>query len=120
MAGGSESGLAVLFGALLSMVFIGILGIFIVKFSKRLPVHQVFKISSITMLTLAIILAGKGINELQEAAFIGIDLLNFRFSIDFLGFYPTYQTIIAQIVTLTIAGGLWLLNRQKHVKLNKG
>ncbi|MBL6876081.1 MAG: cytochrome c/FTR1 family iron permease [Chitinophagales bacterium] len=120
MAGGSESGLAVLFGALLSMVFIGILGIFIVKFSKRLPVHQVFKISSITMLILAVILAGKGINELQEAAFIGVDLLNFRFSIDFLGFYPTYQTIIAQIVTLTIAGGLWLLNRQKHVKLNKG
>lgn len=120
MAGGSESGLAVLFGALLSMVFIGILGIFIVKFSKRLPVHQVFKISSITMLILAVILAGKGINELQEAAFIGIDLLNFRFSIDFLGFYPTYQTIIAQIVTLTTAGGLWLLNRQKHAKLNKG
>jgi high-affinity iron transporter len=117
MAGGSESGLAVFLGSLFAAGIIAVIGVLIIKFSKRLPIHQVFKISSITMIILAVILAGRGIKELQEAAFIGLDLFNFRFSIDALGFYPTYQTMAAQIITLLIALGLWFLNKRKASKL---
>lgn len=117
MAGGSESGLAVLMGSLFSAVIIGIIGVLIIKFSKQLPIHQVFKISSITMIILAVILAGRGVKELQEAAFVGVDLLGFRFSMDVLGIYPTYQTLAAQLLALLVALGLWYLNKRKAAKL---
>ena len=69
------------------------------------------------MLVLAVILAGKGIKELQEAAFVGVDLMSFRTSIDLLGFYPTYQTIGAQIITIVLAAGLWYWNKRKALAI---
>ncbi|MCB0509398.1 MAG: iron permease, partial [Bacteroidetes bacterium] len=92
-----------------------LIGLLFIKFSKRLPIHQVFKISSITMIVLAVILAGRGVKELQEAALLDVNLLGFKFSADVLGFYPTIQTIMAQIFTLAIALGLWYYN-QKQAK----
>lgn len=112
-----DSGLAVLFGTIFSTGLVMLIGMLIIKFSKRLPIHQVFKISSITMIILAVILAGKGIKELQEAAFVGVNLLDFRFSVDLLGFYPTFQTILAQVVTLLIALVLWFLNKKRQAPL---
>jgi len=114
MGNSADSGIAVLLGTLLSAGLILLIGMLIIKFSKRLPIHQVFKISSITMIVLAVVLAGRGIKELQEAAFIGVDLLHFRFSWDLLGFYPTIQTISAQIITLIVALLLWFLNKKKQ------
>lgn len=113
MSGGKESGWAVLAGTVFSALIIIVAGLAIIRFSKRLPIQQVFKISSITMLILAVILAGKGLKELQEAGFVGVDLLGFRASVDFLGFYPTYQTIGAQLLALAIALLLWYVNKRK-------
>ena len=113
ISGGEESGFAVLAGTIFSAIIILVIGLAILKFSKKLPIHQVFMFSSITMLVLAVILAGKGIKELQEAAFVGVDLMSFRTSIDLLGFYPTYQTIGAQIISIVLAAGLWYWNKRK-------
>ena len=117
MGSSADSGLAVFLGTLFSAGLILLIGMLIIKFSKRLPIHQVFKISSITMIVLAVILAGRGIKELQEAAFVGVDLVHFRFSIDLLGFYPTIQTISAQVITLIVALLLWFLNKKKQAPL---
>lgn len=118
MGDSADSGFAVLLGTIFSAGLIVLIGMLIIKFSKRLPIHQVFKVSSITMIVLAVVLAGRGIKELQEAAFIGVDLLPFRFSMDLLGFYPTFQTISAQVFTLLVALLLWFLNKKKQVSLN--
>jgi high-affinity iron transporter len=117
MGSTSVAGTAVIIGSVCSAALILVIGMLIIKFSKRLPIHQVFKISSITMIVLAVVLAGRGIKELQEAAFIGVDLLSFRFSFDMLGFYPTIQTASAQVITLIIALVLWFYNKKKQTPI---
>ncbi|MEZ4979465.1 MAG: FTR1 family protein [Chitinophagales bacterium] len=113
MNASADANLGVLLGSLFSAALIILIGLLIIKFSKRLPIHQVFKISSITMIVLAVILAGRGVKELQEAALLDVNLLGFKFSADVLGFYPTIQTIMAQIFTLAIALGLWYYNKKQ-------
>ena len=112
--GEESSSVAVLLGTLFSFVLLLIIAVLIIKYAKKLPIHQVFLFSSITMIVLAVILAGKGVKELQEAALVGVNLLNFRFSWDLIGFYPTVQTIGAQIVTIFIAVVLWFANQRKN------
>jgi len=112
--GAESSSFAVLLGTVFSAVLLLVIAVLIIKFAKKLPIHQVFLFSSITMLILAIILAGKGVKELQEAAFVGVNLLNFRFSWDLIGFYPTMQTIGAQIITFVISVALWIFNKKKN------
>jgi high-affinity iron transporter len=109
----AESSWAVILGFIFSACIILVIAILILYFSKKLPVHQVFKISSITMLVLAVILAGKGVKELQEASWIAVDLLPISFSIDILGLYATYQTLAAQLMTLVISISLAYYNNQR-------
>jgi high-affinity iron transporter len=58
------------------------------------------------MMVLAVILAGKGIKELQEAGYVSVHLAPFNFSFDFLGFYPTFETLGAQLFVALICLGI--------------
>lgn len=100
-------------GFVISLLLIVVLAILMIKFTKKIPVHHVFKISSILIIILAIILSGKGMKELQEAGWVGVNLLPFNFSIDLLGVYPTLQTFGTQIFVFLIAMGLIYLNKRK-------
>lgn len=107
----AKNGVAV--GFVISLLFIVVLAVFIIKFSKKIPVHHVFKISSILIIVLAIILSGKGIKELQEAGVVGVKLLPLNLHIDFLGIYPTIQTFGAQMFVFFIAMILMYINKRK-------
>lgn len=109
--GETSSKNGVLAGTIVSAILIIAIGVLIVKYSKKLPVHKVFKVSSIAMMILAVILAGKGIKELQEAGFVSVHLAPFNFSFDFLGFYPTYETLAAQLLVLAISFGITRMNK---------
>lgn len=77
-----------------------------VKFSQRIPVRQLFTVSSLIMAALSVMLTGKGIHSLQEAGIIGVkSFLNLR--IDLLGVYPTAQTLLGQILILGFLFILW-------------
>lgn len=103
----------VLVGTLVSAIIIIAIGILIVKYSKKLPVHKVFKISSIAMMLLAVVLAGKGIKELQEAGFVSVHLAPFNFSFDFFGIYPTYETLGAQLFVALICFAIVGIGKSK-------
>lgn len=94
------------FGILSAFILIFVFSYYAVKFSQRIPVRQLFTISSIIMALLSIILTGKGIHSLQEAGIIGVNtLLNVR--IDLLGIYPSIQTTIGQVVIIGLLLYLW-------------
>jgi high-affinity iron transporter len=63
---------------------------------------------------LAVALAGKGVRALQEAGTIGIEPLG-RLRFEWLGVYPTLQTLAAQAVVLVAFGALtaWALLRNR-------
>jgi high-affinity iron transporter len=113
VGGDSASKNGVLAGSLISLIFILILAVLIVRFSKKLPVHHVFKISSIAMIVLAVILAGKGMKELQEAGIFSVNLAPFNFNIEFLGIFPTWEGIGLQLFVLLISLGMIAYNKSK-------
>lgn len=64
----------------------------------KLPLKLFFIGTSVLMYILAIVFAGGGVKELQEADIIKVTPVNFVKSIDILGIYPTVETLIPQVV----------------------
>jgi high-affinity iron transporter len=82
---------------------------------RRMNPGMVLGGSGALLCGLAIILTGKGIHALQEAGFVGVSRIGVP-RIEWLGLYPTLQTVAAQTLTVAIivvvaAGGTHALRR---------
>lgn len=73
------------------------------RLGKRVPIRQFFLGTGVLLYYLAFVFAGKGIRELQEASWIGITSVPSVPTIDFLGVYPTAETLLAQGLLLACA-----------------
>ena len=56
------------------------------------------------MIALAVIFVGKGVAALQEAGKLPFDPVDIP-RIDLLGIYPSWQSLLAQVLVLAAAGG---------------
>jgi len=59
------------------------------------------------MAVLAVILIGKGLHSLQEMGWMSITSTPINYRVDLVGLYPTLETVLSQVVILTLALGLW-------------
>ncbi|MEO5788222.1 cytochrome c/FTR1 family iron permease [Gelidibacter sp.] len=91
-----ENKSAIALGVLAAVACIAAMVYLFQKYSKRIPVRQLFQYSSWIVVFLAIILMGKGFHSLQESGWISVTGIPSLFRIDWLGFYPTLETILAQ------------------------
>lgn len=73
----------------------------LLRTSHRLPIGQFFAASSALIAVLAVVLAGKGVAALQEAGWIGLSPVPIP-RLEILGIYPSWQTVIAQLVVLVL------------------
>ena len=71
----------------------------------RIPIGPFFKVTSAFMFILAVTFLGGGLKELQEADVISTSVIEAVPvpSIDLLGLYPTYETIVPQILLVAAA-----------------
>lgn len=90
----------ILAGALSALALLAVIAWFMLRYSRRLPITQFFKYSALLIAILAIVLAGKGVGALQEAGELPVTLLGGVPRIELLGFYPTLETITAQLFAL--------------------
>ncbi len=111
--GSANSKLGLFCGTIVSFLILMLLAIAIVKYFARIPISKVFQISSFTMAVLAIVLAGRGIKELQEAGVVSIHYVSNFPSIDILGIYPTIETLSIQFITLLLCVLIWQYNKRK-------
>ncbi len=72
------------------------------RYSRTLPITQFFRYSSWLMAALTVVLAGKGVAALQEAGIIDIAPLASVPRISMLGLFPTFQSVLAQLLMLTV------------------
>ena len=93
---GSSIGL----GVIAAFALIALFAVIFVKYSKRIPVRQLFRYSSWVITLLAIILIGKGVHAVQEAGWVSVTSFPISLKIDWLGVYPTNETLMAQVVLL--------------------
>ena len=99
-------------GIISAFIVLAILSVLLLRFSKKLPITQLFKYSAIIIAILAVVLAGKGIHALQEAGTIGISNTPFNLRIDLLGVYPTWQSLASQLLIITVIIFLWKIGNR--------
>lgn len=103
-------------GILVAFLLLGLISVLLLKYSKKIPITQLFKYSAIIISFLTVVLVGKGLHALQEAGAIGISSTPFNLRIDLLGVYPTFQTLIAQVFTLALVLFLWKIGSKPLAK----
>jgi high-affinity iron transporter len=87
---------AILGGLIVGAVVLAAVAFWMLRISKRLPIGQFFSISSILIAVLAVVLVGKGVAALQEAGWVPLALVSAP-RIEWLGVYPSWQSLLAQL-----------------------
>lgn len=113
---GDSGRFSILMGVLSSLVLIFILSWLALRASKKLPLRKLFSLSSVVMAALATILTGKGLHSLQEAGVLGVTNYKIPFRSDLLGFYPTLETAVPQIIVLILVIVVLNLDSLKKIK----
>jgi hypothetical protein len=70
------------------------------RFGVRIPLRTFFSVTSVLLYYMAFVFMGKGVRELQEGNVVPISAIRGLPSIEALGFYPTWQTLLAQLLLL--------------------
>ena len=107
---------AITLGLVLALLLIFTFSILALRYSKKIPIRKLFKISSIMTSFLAFILAGKAVHSMQEAGLLESTIFPFNLRIDTIGLFPTWQTIVVQFSILLLAVVLINLNNNKISK----
>jgi high-affinity iron transporter len=74
----------------------------LLRYSARLPIGKFFSYSSLLIAVLAVVLTGKGVASLQETGLIDIRPAAGVPRLELLGLFPTWESVIAQIVVLAV------------------
>ena len=100
-------------GVLAAFVMISLFAILFVRYSKKIPVRQLFRYSAWAITLLALILIGKGVHSIQEAGWLSVTGFPVSVSVDWLGIYPTIETISAQVALLVLMLLLYYLSYRR-------
>jgi len=72
------------------------------RFGVRIPLRPFFSVTSVLLYYMAFVFTGKGIKELQEGNAVPISTIHGFPTVEALGLYPTWQTVLAQMVLLAL------------------
>lgn len=104
-----HNGGAIVAGLLAGSAALAGVAYWMLRVSKRLPIAQFFSISSLLIAVLAVVLVGKGVAALQEAGWVAQALVAVP-RIEWLGVYPSWQSLTAQMVVAVVAVAGFYLN----------
>ena len=100
---------AIVAGFVVAALLIVAIAWLIFRIGVRLPLRQFFGVSAAIMIALAVIFVGKGVAALQEAGKLPFDPVDIP-RIDLLGIYPSWQSLLAQVLVLAVALALVFRN----------
>lgn len=103
----SGAAMPLILGALIAVLALVAAGWIVFRIGARLPLRRFFQANGMLMFALALIFAGKGVVALQEAGWIRVTFVGVP-RIDWLGIYPTAQSIGTQLAIMGI-GAFWLI-----------
>jgi high-affinity iron transporter len=70
------------------------------RYGVKIPLRPFFSVTSVLLYYMAFVFMGKGVRELQEGNAMPITLIPGFPHIEALGLYPTWQTVLAQLLLL--------------------
>ncbi len=92
--------LAVPLGAGIAVGFVALAIIFTLfyRFGVKIPLRPFFTVTSALLYYMAFVFAGKGVRELQEGNAMSMHVVAGVPTIEALGLYPTWETLLAQLL----------------------
>ncbi|HET7521736.1 MAG TPA: FTR1 family protein [Bacillales bacterium] len=103
-------------GIAVALVILLGIGFAIIKFSIKLPIQALFLTITVLIYYLAFKFTGESLHALQVVDKISAHPMGGLPSVSWLGVYPTWETMIAQVLLLAlIAGQTWLARRRQTV-----
>ncbi len=104
-------------GILLAVVILAIVAVVFMKLSHRIPIHRFFAVATILIYVLAFKIIGVSLHTLQLTNVINTTVQPRLPIIDVIGFYPTTETIMAQLGLLVIIVVVaWVRKAGNHSK----
>jgi high-affinity iron transporter len=89
-------------GIVIGFVALGVIFTLFYRFGVKIPLRPFFTVTSVLLYYMALVFIGKGFRELQEGNLVAITPINGLPTIEALGFYPTWQTLIAQFFLIAL------------------
>ncbi len=100
-------------GIVSAFLLLFVISILLLRFSKKIPITELFKYSAMIIAFLAIVLVGKGVHAIQEAGIVSISPMPVNLRLSLVGLYPTWETFISQLLILGVVIALWQLGNRK-------
>ena len=99
---GPNVALPISLGILAGFVVLAVIFTLFYRFGVRIPLRPFFSVTGVLLYYMAFVFMGKGVRELQEGNAVPITLIPGFPHVDALGIYPTWQTLLAQLLLLVL------------------
>lgn len=109
---GNISTWSLILGILIATSILVVIAVFFNQITKWIPIHRLFLIMSIFIFMLAFKILGVSIHTLQILNIVPQHTINQLPFIEHIGFYPTYETVIPQIILIVIVGVYYITSRK--------
>jgi high-affinity iron transporter len=87
-------------GILVGFAALAVIFTLFYRYGVRIPLRPFFSVTSVLLYYMAFVFMGKGVRELQEGNAMPITLIPGFPHVEALGLYPTWQTVLAQLLLL--------------------
>ena len=99
---GSHVLLPISLGMLAGAAVLAVVFTLFYRFGVRIPLRQLFGVTSVLLYYMAFVFMGKGMRELQEGNVLTITIIPGFPHIELLGVYPTVETLLAQLLLVVL------------------
>ncbi|WP_214720836.1 FTR1 family protein [Exiguobacterium sp. s192] len=111
--------LALTSGILLAIGLITVVSVAVIYFGVRLPINRLFLAATILIYVMAFKILGASLHALQLTGSVPMHVLASVPSVPWLGFYPTYETILPQAALGLFVAATVIWKRQSAVRLRQ-
>ena len=106
-------------GIILAIGLVGICSLAVIYFGVRLPINRLFLAATGLIYLMAFKILGASLHALQLTGIVPIHAVSYLPTVSWIGFYPTYETMIPQILLCLVVGLTLVLKRRPAVRLRK-
>jgi high-affinity iron transporter len=99
---GPRVALPISLGIILGFAALAVIFTLFYRYGVRIPLRKFFGVTSVLLYYMAFVFMGKGVRELQEGNAMPITLIPGFPHIEALGLYPTWETVLAQLLLLAL------------------
>nr|WP_275583963.1 FTR1 family protein [Mammaliicoccus sp. R-M62] len=109
---GKISTWALILGILVAVFILILIAVFFNQITKWIPIHRLFFIMSLFILLLAFKILGVSVHTLQILNILPQHTINHLPFIDLIGLYPTYETVIPQLILIVIVMIYYVMSKK--------